>query len=619
VIASSTTAKFFEPLENRTMFSSASELVDGLVIAPTTTAGDLVERTANTRPRHRSGFGRTPTLELQTTSSQDTRVRPNSRTASVVRSGTRTVVGPPITTDTTGTTDVTGKTDTGTTGSGTTGSDTTGSGTTTGETTTGGNTTSGTGGITPSTGSTDTGVTPTAGGTTTERAPSDFRYVLKPGSGFSGATSTPAARGSGFGATAKAIADWDVVPFQTVSGELNVGVVAFHINAIERVDFSVNGGPWTSVREMQLNPDSNVVEYYSTIRADQFAGDGQVELRAIAYPTVGQPVVLNSIKLSTNYGGSLPALTKFVSTSGNDSTGTGSANAPYKTVAKAAAAIQSAAGKADNGTIYLMAGSYDASVGSVTTSTSWLNIKAAPGVAKTAVSITGVSSVTKLMHFDGVTLRTDVPRISGTNPTLAWFSNSDLRGSERADGIDFAGGVYNGSAWVPTSWATDVTFTASQNAFRNGLLIRNAVIQGIGSDALSDTQTSINVTVNNIDPSGITPSNPPHPDVYDAYARTSNIILYGISGTSGLASAQGIAMGSGARDIAIVNVTLDNRPGWGSVFSLGNASVSNILIKDSNFMGTSRWLTSSGSFSNVVVDNVAFTSSPGPMSGVTYR
>lgn len=98
-----------------------------------------------------------------------------------------------------------------------------------------------------------------------------------------------------FGYDAKAMARWDVVPYQTFDGDFNVGVVAFHINYIDRVEFSVNGGPWLPVYTMSMNSQINVVEYWATLRASDFT-DGPLELRAVAYPKVGIPRVLDSLR-----------------------------------------------------------------------------------------------------------------------------------------------------------------------------------------------------------------------------------------------------------------------------------------------------------------------------------
>lgn len=115
--------------------------------------------------------------------------------------------------------------------------------------------------------------------------------VLEPGSGFTAPTPQPPAIGSGAGADAKAIARWDVVPYQTFDDLFEIGVVAFHINGIDRVEFSLDGGPWTAVKEMTLNPRTNVVEYWVALDAAR-SPDGPVEVRAIAYPKKGVPRVL---------------------------------------------------------------------------------------------------------------------------------------------------------------------------------------------------------------------------------------------------------------------------------------------------------------------------------------
>lgn len=118
--------------------------------------------------------------------------------------------------------------------------------------------------------------------------------ILQPGSGWTGPTPEPDGYGmpSEPGWDAKAIARWDVVPHQTFDGVFEIGVVAFHMAGIDRVEFSVNDGPWEPVYEMTLNPRTEVEEYWVGLDASLFASDGPVEVRAIAYPNVGFPRVL---------------------------------------------------------------------------------------------------------------------------------------------------------------------------------------------------------------------------------------------------------------------------------------------------------------------------------------
>src|SRR4051794_25351624 len=61
---------------------------------------------------------------------------------------------------------------------------------------------------------------------------------------------------SSAGQACQAIARWDVVPSQPSTADLPGGVVAFHTAGIDRVEFSVDGGPVATVRNMTLNPVS---------------------------------------------------------------------------------------------------------------------------------------------------------------------------------------------------------------------------------------------------------------------------------------------------------------------------------------------------------------------------
>ena len=81
-------------------------------------------------------------------------------------------------------------------------------------------------------------------------------HVLTPGTGWSGLTSTPGPVGSSstLGYDANIVAHWDEVPFRDINGIENVGVMAYHINGIQKVSFSVNNGGWVDVTTPILNP-----------------------------------------------------------------------------------------------------------------------------------------------------------------------------------------------------------------------------------------------------------------------------------------------------------------------------------------------------------------------------
>lgn len=458
---------------------------------------------------------------------------------------------------------------------------------------------------------------------------------LIPGSGFAGPTAQPAAVGTpdmpGF--DAKAIARWDVVPYQTFTGEFNVGVVAFHMNGIDRVDFSVNGGPWTPVYEMQLNPQTNVWEYTAQLDASDFP-DGPIEVRAIAWPQgAGEPRVLggdldgaaaergeHSILLSANASGSLTQLVRFVSPTGSDSTGNGSSAAPFASIMKAARSIQDAGGtgNADGGTIYLQAGDYPLGPYSygyfTTTANRWLTITPAPGVAKEDVRITGSSTFdgirTKLVRLHNVTITGTITSTPLQNYYL-WTDSCDIIGPGRRVRGDWANG-WSGS------YHTNSTATAVMNGFA-GDLVRGCSVDGIGQIAYQYSGLVVNSTASDIDATGTDF----HPDVYQFFGNAGNVILYELTATSGINS-QGIFGGDNINttDIAIVNVMVDNTPsGFMRCFSFAGPA-SHLFVSGSSFVGAAYWATEMNfTARNVLVTDTSFSSGPTPRNvpGVIYR
>ena len=125
-------------------------------------------------------------------------------------------------------------------------------------------------------------------------------------------TREPPAQGSptALGFDARAIARWNYVPHQLhtkADGLFNVGLLAYHIYGIEKVEFSVHGGPWFPVFTPTFNPQSNTLEYWIEIdpaELPEFPIDGtpagianysnknDFEIRAIIYPKVGRCRVL---------------------------------------------------------------------------------------------------------------------------------------------------------------------------------------------------------------------------------------------------------------------------------------------------------------------------------------
>ena len=127
--------------------------------------------------------------------------------------------------------------------------------------------------------------------------------VLIPGSGWNGELEQPAQIGD---THEVAIARWDVIPFQIVNEPFEVGVCAAHLDGIDRVEISVDNGPWVRITEEKYNPRTKVEEYFATLDPSKFTEDKLVELRAIAYPKKGTPkIVPELIKLNVNPNGTL--------------------------------------------------------------------------------------------------------------------------------------------------------------------------------------------------------------------------------------------------------------------------------------------------------------------------
>jgi hypothetical protein len=286
------------------------------------------------------------------------------------------------------------------------------------------------------------------------------------------------------GADAKAIARWNVVPFQTITGEFKVGVVAFHINGIERVSFSADGGEWVDVTEMTHNDRTDTYEYWVTLDASQM-DDGPVELRAVAYPVSGVPRVLageiisssvrsgeHSLVLFANAGGSMPEPVAYVSGDGSDETGDGSMENPYLTFSKAIRSRMRPGSESAGLTIRCLPGDYvyGRIGGSFRTNSvdgRWVTIEAAPGVARDDVRI--ASALTGGLASEKIRLRnlTIVGNVRMTSETI-WFDQVEFLGA----GLDQDYKVFS-PAWSPHGiYVTDSVAGNYRNGVRDAHFIR---------------------------------------------------------------------------------------------------------------------------------------------------
>lgn len=382
--------------------------------------------------------------------------------------------------------------------------------------------------------------------------PGDFP-VLRPGSGFGSATPQPPAVGDPSlpGYDAQVIARWDAVPYQDFDGLFHLGVVAFHMNGIDRVEFSANGGPWTPVHEMKLNPRTNVWEYTATLDAEAFE-DGLLEVRARVFPKhAGETRVLggeidgynggsihyrngvHSMFLNANSEGSLPTREVYADArNGSDSDGDGSRDNPFRSATRALAQVTADYGDSDGAICYLMPGEYVWEGAShphnVATRERWATVTAAPGVDREQVVFIDNEPAgmrTRLLRGHNITLNGDGgPRTFRTMDTYFWLSNSAIAGRSRFEG----GGIASGSSDWAGIYGTDLDVSEIRSPFRSSTFVRNVQATGF-----SDTPFGSDTMVLNADVRDFT-RNPDgtHADVFHWFWRDDmdreNRMIYGL-------------------------------------------------------------------------------------------
>lgn len=209
--------------------------------------------------------------------------------------------------------------------------------------------------------------------------------VIPVGTGFTAVTPEIAGYGTAAGYDETAIARWAEMPYQKWEKNVahNIGVIAFHMNGIDRVEFSANGGDWVTARGLVNNPRTGNREYWGTITFDDSTvvdAKGYVELRARVYPVgSGIPLILQSpmwtgdeatepYTTRTNRQG-LQSLTmipdsgtpvKYVALSGDDGSGDGTELSPYATTQAAVDSVSGTVTTTGLKVIFLEAGRYEA-------------------------------------------------------------------------------------------------------------------------------------------------------------------------------------------------------------------------------------------------------------------
>lgn len=453
--------------------------------------------------------------------------------------------------------------------------------------------------------------------------------VIHPGQGWSGPTTPPTGTGP------EPIATWSSVPYQVFNDEITAGVIAFHKNGIDRVEFAVNGGEWLPVTEMTLNPETDVYEYWVKLDASEFGPNQTAEVRAIAYPEFGGKPVLVAYDFTVNGGTIVPNLkytanfvgqTRFVSATGGSwatsTCGTTSAN-PCANLATGAKAVENAqGGNAGGGLVYLLPGTtYEIQdTQNIVTTGKWLTVSAAPNLDPEDVVFKHVGGAgadigdplsAGLWHFKNIKVQ---GAAHPSNPYLPNHQFEPLGGGLWAEGIEFigvnndddSGGVWETDNIEQGIFYTESTFKHMSQPFTEITFIRNVIAHDIGNDLFKHPKTVINVEATW---NGHTSCDDCHADFMqfsvDENPSQKNIIFYNVTSYDAHQDTQGFYFGGDGEEqftnIAAVNVLIERYGDSSSRSHLLDANYDHVLFWHVTHDTINMSLDGSATFSNLSV------------------
>ena len=441
-----------------------------------------------------------------------------------------------------------------------------------------------------------------AGGVTLDvETTQQFTYLI-PGTGFTApeAAMTPIGVSGATGYDCTAIARWDVVPWQVAEDGFMVGVIAYHREGIDKVQFALNGGPWVDVTQMSMNQRTNEMEFSVGLKLTSIPND-DIEVRARVIPTVGIPRILaggisgisagslntgNHSMFLQSAGTTRPEF--FVSPNGSDSTGlsggfsAGTRQNPYQTIPYAlyTGAAGGIGGTDVSGSILtLLPGDhyYSFAMGEynerIYAETSWVTIRSDYSEPSSITRFTGYTanswagrSMDKIhiqnMQFVQPTGETNWASFSGTYQL--WIDTCDIQGQ------------FEPVVILPSysnKWATDCTAVDIKGAPFGNRITRNCHIDGLLEDAFGPEELLLNSSVARQSREQTAAGNsgsadPYHPDVWSKFLLTDtgsvqyveNVIIRDLTANDRI-EAQGLFFkGNWAayRDIAVVNANINN-------------------------------------------------------------
>ena len=413
-----------------------------------------------------------------------------------------------------------------------------------------------------------------------------------------------------YAADKNAITRWSVVPWQSFTGPLAIGVVAFHANDIDRVEFSVNGGQWTSVRQMSLNHRTGVKEYVTVLDPTTLPS-GKVVVKAVAYPKNGVPVIVpvndinqTELVLYNNVRGSLSHATITVGQNGLDD------------MSQAAKWLENN-NKLNGATIYLPEGNHRFFGGSQLdkANTRWFTVTSAPGADPKKVKITNYDNrmARGRIRLHNLTLATGKGIDGGGSDAYIWFDNIEYYDpnylqNDKASNDDIKG--FDGGEWWTDSYVHHMRLGGASD------FIRSTRFENIGEDAIKGYYFIANVDMVDIRrPDGTKY----HPDMAQS-PETRQVIIYDMT-VSGQSRMEGWNFGGEHfRDVAIVDSVIDMGELGGKAYQFGSkygAHYENFLTINGRFDGLTAFRRGDNygtwTLDTFTIRNSVFNSTPGKL------
>ena len=392
------------------------------------------------------------------------------------------------------------------------------------------------------------------------------------------------------GFDASVIASWNVVPNQIINEQTDIGVLAFHVNGIDRVEIAVDGGAAVELTTRAFNPRTGVDEFFIRLDPDEFdVASHPAELRATIYPlNAGQVITLDPLPMLINHQKQEVWCAEW----GSDTTGDGTPGNPFRQPQEALRRFQSnaggnaAIGVCDGLLVNLMAGDYAATGGALpypSTEHSWLTIQGDPSVDASDVRITSGGGIrTKFIRFANLTFqKTMVPSrvLPGGEKQRLWLDETVSIGEGPWEQMDplAANSFYS-------SFITNSSFFNLANGPKNVDYIRGSFVENIGQDAYTRCNTIVDCEV-----SLINPSPGAHADVFQIFCPgnvglSDPTLIYGLRARDAYAQLIFLADCDELKDLALVNMILvrpcDMIPADPELSQIRSSKITNLIIQN---------------------------------------